>query len=74
MKNQNIHVVHKGNSWAMEEEGAAENATVFDTRALAVESGREMAKQNQVELIVHRMDGTIDERDSYGNDPRDIPG
>jgi hypothetical protein len=28
----------------------------------------------KVEHIVRRMDGMIGERNSYGNDPRDIPG
>jgi hypothetical protein len=74
MKKPNIHVVHKGESWAVEEEGAADYATTFGTREQAIAVGRQFAKDNEVELIVHRMDGSIGERDSYGNDPRDVPG
>ena len=69
-----VHVVHKQGNWAVEEAGAAENARPFSTREEAIAEGKRIARQNKVELIVHREDGSIGERDSYGNDPRDIEG
>jgi hypothetical protein len=33
-----------------------------------------MAMSRKVEHIICKMDGTIGERNSYGNDPRNIPG
>jgi hypothetical protein len=35
----------------------------------AVAAGREMAKQLKVEHSIHREDGQIREKNSYGNDP-----
>jgi hypothetical protein len=74
MKKPFIHVVHKQGAWAIEEEGAEDIMQSFENKEEAMNAGRKIAKQNQVELIVHRQDGSIGERDSYGNDPRDIPG
>lgn len=74
MKKPFIHVVHKDGAWAIEEEGAEDILEKFETKEDATNAGMKIAKQNQVELIVHRLDGSIGERNSYGNDPRDIPG
>jgi hypothetical protein len=38
-------------------------------KADAVEAGREIARQLQVEHTIHRADGVITEKNSYGNDP-----
>lgn len=73
MQSKNIHVVHKHGKWMVEEEGS-KSAAEFATREEAVQVGKQNAKNNCVELLIHREDGTIGERDSYGNDPRDIPG
>jgi hypothetical protein len=35
----------------------------------AVETGREIARQLRVEHTIHLSDGTIGEKNSYGNDP-----
>ena len=35
----------------------------------AVAAGIQLAKNKRAELVVHRMDGTIEYRNSYGNDP-----
>lgn len=34
-----------------------------------LEQGRAQAKRDQVELVIHRRDGTIQDSDSYGKDP-----
>jgi hypothetical protein len=33
-----------------------------------------VAEQDQGELVIHGEDGEIREKDSHGNDPRNIPG
>ena len=38
------------------------------TKADAVEAGREMARKLKVEHTIHRQDGVITEKNSYGND------
>ena len=44
------------------------------TKRIAVEAGRATAKSLEVEHSIHRLDGSITEKNSYGNDPREIPG
>jgi hypothetical protein len=39
------------------------------TKAVAVAAGREIAKGLKVEHTIHRTDGVISEKNSYGNDP-----
>jgi len=46
----------------------------FRTKAEAVDAGRDLARERQVEHIIKNEDGQIAERNSYGNDPRNIPG
>jgi Uncharacterized protein conserved in bacteria (DUF2188) len=38
-------------------------------KASAVEVGREIARRLEVEHTIHLSDGTIGEKNSYGNDP-----
>ena len=65
-----IHVVARGTRrWAVEREGAAHPASMHSTQAEAAKAGRALAKRDRVEFIVHRKDGQIRARDSYGNDP-----
>ena len=40
-----------------------------DTKEAATEAGRVAAKQLGVEHSIHRQDGAITEKNSYGNDP-----
>jgi hypothetical protein len=35
----------------------------------AVERGAEQAKQRETEHVIHKKDGKIGEKNSYGNDP-----
>ena len=44
------------------------------TKELAVAAGRQSAKDLGVEHSIHRLDGVITEKNSYGNDPREMPG
>jgi hypothetical protein len=48
-------------------------APLRDQKA-AVEHGRDMARNSKIEHIIRGLDGRIHERNSYGNDPRSIPG
>ncbi|AMR78067.1 DUF2188 domain-containing protein [Cupriavidus nantongensis] len=73
MPGQDIHVVPADDRWAVETEGGNGRET-YDTQEEAVAAGTERAKLKQVELFIHGRDGKIRERNSFGNDPRDIPG
>jgi hypothetical protein len=39
-----------------------------------VDAGSDLARAAKVEHIIRNLDGTIGERNSYGHDPRNIPG
>jgi hypothetical protein len=42
---------------------------VYDTKAEALDEARVQARRDRVEVVIHRKDGTIQDSDSYGNDP-----
>jgi len=69
MTKRNQHVVPHGDKWAVKSEGSRRPSSVHDTQREAIERARELARNQQVELFVHRRDGRIRARDSYGNDP-----
>lgn len=73
-KKANVHTVPHGDGWANEREGSKRVSNTAPTKKDAQATGREMAKKDGVEHLVHKKDGTIGERNSYGNDPRNIPG
>jgi hypothetical protein len=67
-----VHVVPSGNLWACEID--ANIRSTHETREEAIREGRGLAEDQNSELVVHAQDGSIREKDSHGNDPRDIPG
>lgn len=66
---QDVHVQPAGGKWKVS--GLSDT---FETQAEAAKAGRTLAREKQVEFILHGEDGRIRHRDSYGNDPRDVPG
>lgn len=68
-KKRDIHVIPHGDGWATKKEGAQRAGAVHGKKADALEQGREQAKRDRVELVIHRRDGTIQDSDSYGKDP-----
>lgn len=61
------HVVHNHNGgWDVKASGAKRATKHFETKAPAVEFGRNIAKKQHTEFFNH---GKIQSRDSYGNDP-----
>lgn len=72
-----IHVVPQGSpdpTWLVKREGDPVPVSRHATQQEATAVGRELARAEHVELLVHGRDGRIRERDSYGHDPADIPG
>ena len=41
----------------------------YATKAEAVDAGRTEAQRRKTEHVIHREDGSIEERSSYGGDP-----
>ncbi|WP_366800040.1 DUF2188 domain-containing protein [uncultured Apibacter sp.] len=69
MMKKNQHVVPKDDKWAVLGEGNKKVTIVTDTQARAIEKAREIAKNQNSELIIHGKNGKIREKNSYGNDP-----
>ena len=69
MSKKAIHVVPGDGAWKVRTAGASKAAKVTSTPAEAINRGRQMAERAKTELIVHRTDGTIRSKDSYGKDP-----
>lgn len=69
MAGKNQHVVPRGDDWAVRSAGSSRATSVHDTQAEAIERAREIAQNQQSELLIHGRDGRIRARDSYGNDP-----
>jgi hypothetical protein len=67
-----VHVVPQGGRWALEVDG--EMRDDFATQNEAITRGRDLANEQQGEVVIHGEDGQIREKDSQGNDPREIPG
>ncbi|MED5603131.1 MAG: DUF2188 domain-containing protein [Pseudomonadota bacterium] len=68
-KKRDIHIVPHTDGWAARREGSSRASSVHRTQAEAMRQGRDMAKQDRVELVTHGRDGRIRDSDSYGNDP-----
>jgi hypothetical protein len=69
-----IHTVYKHEQWINEVEEGDEFGGAHPTKEQAVEAGRARARQDKTEHVIHNQDGTIGERNSYGNDPASSPG
>lgn len=66
---KNQHVVKHDEGWAVKGEGNSKSTVVTRTQNEAIEKAREIAKNQNSELLIHGKDGKIRARDSYGNDP-----
>jgi len=69
-----IFVSPDGNDWKVKKVGNQKASALCDTKAEAVEKAKEIAKNQQLEMIVQNLDGKIGWRNSYGNDPRESKG
>ena len=76
MSKQSNHVVpskEKG-SWAVRKSGSTKSSKIFENQKEAIEYGRALSKKEKTELYIHRVDGRIREKRSYGNDPHPPKG
>lgn len=67
-----VHTVPHEGGWANRREGAkrvSKTFETFETKAAAEKAGRETARRENTEHLIHKRDGEIAERNSYGNDP-----
>lgn len=70
MTNKNQHVVPAGNGkWGVRGEGNEKITKITRTQSDAIDIARTIAKNQGAELVIHRPNGQIRDKDSYGNDP-----
>ena len=74
MNRRNQHVVPRQGQWAVKGAGSNRATSVHETQAEAIAAARSVARNQGTELLIHRRNGQIRDRDSYGGDPFPPPG
>jgi hypothetical protein len=74
MAKGDITTYNQGGVWKSKVEGSSKAAHAGGTKAEQQAVGREMAKDRGVEHTIKKLDGTIGEKNSYGNDPNPPKG
>lgn len=69
MSKKNQHVVRNGEQWSVRGAGNTNRTATYDTQREAIERGKEIARNQGSELLIHGRNGQIRERNSYGKDP-----
>ena len=70
-----VHTLNVEGRWQNEiEEEDESRVETYETKQEAVAAGRAEAQRRHTEHLIHRADGSIEDRNSYGNDPRHRPG
>lgn len=71
---KDVHIVPHSDGWAVKIEGNDRATSVHDTQQQAIDAGRDRARREESELLIHGRDGRIRDRDSYGGDDFPPPG
>ncbi|QOT81144.1 DUF2188 domain-containing protein [Cupriavidus basilensis] len=72
MTAHNIHVLPHGSGWDVIQEGARYANSHHASQEDAVAAGTRDAQREQVELLIHGLDGQIRTRSSFRHEPRSI--
>ena len=72
MANKDVHTIKDGGRWSNKQNGRVVSS--HNNQANAIDAGRKEAIKDGVEHVIHGRNGKIREKNSYGNDPRDIKG
>ena len=65
---KNQHVVPKGKDWAVKGAGNERATAIVPTQAAAIKIARDIAINQKTEVVIHRSNGIIRDKDSYGHD------
>jgi hypothetical protein len=69
MERKNQHVVPSGGKWGVRGSGNSRLTSTHETQNAAISRAREIAIKQKSEVVIHRPNGQIRDKDSYGNDP-----
>lgn len=72
MVGKNQHVVPYKDDWAVRGEKNSKVTSIHENKSQAINAAIEIAQRNQSEVVIHRKDGVIQDKDSYGRDPKQI--
>ncbi len=68
--NKNQHITpHPNGGWQVKGAGNSRATVRTDTQREAIGVGRKIAQNQKSELVIHRPNGQIRDKNSYGNDP-----
>lgn len=65
---KNQHVVPHDGGWAVRGENNSWVTSTHSTQAAAIDAGRAVAQRERSELVIHRPNGQIRDKDSHGRD------
>jgi hypothetical protein len=68
MSKKNQHVVPRGNNWAVQGAGNEKATRIVSTQNEAIKIAKEIAINQKSEMFIHRPNGQIRERNTYGKD------
>ena len=70
MASSNYHIVinSTGSGWSLRKEGAARSLKQFPTQREAITHAAKVARDSSTGLFIHRADGMIQEKRSYGHE------
>ena len=75
MSNATQHVIkHPDGGWSVKKGGSDRATKIFQTQKEAIAWGVAVSKNQGAELFIHREDGLIREKSSYGRDPHPSQG
>lgn len=67
-KNQHV-TPHRDGGWQVKGAGNERATARTNTQAEAIQIATKIARNQQSEVVIHRQNGQIREKNSYGNDP-----
>ena len=67
-KNQHV-IPHPNGGWQVKGAGNSRATVRTTTQYKAIAYARNIARNQQSEMVIHRPNGQIRDKDSYGNDP-----
>lgn len=70
-KNQHV-TPHPSGGWQVKGAGNEKATARTSTQGEAAQIAREIAQNQKSEVVIHRPNGQIRDKDSYGNDPSSI--
>lgn len=69
MAKKSYHVVRNSqNGWSVKKSKSVRASKKFATQKEAIKWARKVSKKQGCELVIHRKDGTIKQKDSHGKD------